>query len=68
MRQIPKGQQLKNVRYPVPVWPDLALFRRFGKNLKALGKFVRAHLVFDKFWIYFGNFYPIGQTFIAAND
>ena len=44
--------------YPSAVWPDLAKFRHFGKNLMVFGDIFDRWLVFDKtFKPYFGNFY-----------
>ena len=31
-----------------PVWPDWAIFRRFGKSFKSLRQFLRLHLYFGK--------------------
>ena len=52
-----------------PVWPDLAIFRHFGKTLKVLCNFSRIYLLFGKIlnllWQILCTF---GQILIEVND
>ena len=51
-----------------PVWPDLAKFRHFGKNLQVVDQFLMVYFVFGKImslpWQICDN---IGLIFIVAN-
>ena len=50
------------------MWPDLAKFRHFGKNLEIFGNIFKVYLIFGKvlnpLW---GIIYVFGQFFIDVN-
>ena len=53
--------------WPQPVWPDLAIFRHFGKNFKVFGHLKNLFLVFCKlFNLLWQIFYAIGPIFIVV--
>ena len=51
------------------VWPDLAKFRHFGKNLQVFGKFLTAYLLFGNMLsLLWQIWYIIGQIIFVANN
>ena len=52
----------------LPVLPDLAKFRHFGKNVKVFGNFSKVYLVFGKLLkLLWQNLNGIGQIFIVVS-
>ena len=52
----------------LPVWPDLAKFRHFGKNVKVFGNFSKVYLVFSKLLkLLCQSLNGIGQIFIVVS-
>ena len=50
----------------LPVWPDLAKFHHFCKNITTLATFWWFS-IWQKVWTYFGKKYAVGQIFIVVN-